>query len=159
MAKTLWHTTMSLDGFVAGPGDDLSWMAGHAGPVLLPAIGAVLMGGRTYRYPGEGEAYGNAWSGPQFVLTRTPPAPAREGFVFVDDVGTAVAQASAAAGDRYVAVLGPTAARSCLEAGLLDEILVHVAPVLLGDGVRLFGGERVGLEPIRTGADGLWFRV
>ncbi|MEV1205649.1 dihydrofolate reductase family protein, partial [Microbispora rosea] len=71
---------------------------------------------------------------------------------FVTDLGAAVEAARAAAGDRYVNVLGADVAAQCLDAGLLDEIFVCVAPVMLGDGVRLFsrpGGVRVRLE--RTG--------
>jgi dihydrofolate reductase len=60
-----------------------------------------------------------------------------------------VATAGATAGDRNVVVLGANIARQCLETGLLDEIIVHVAPILLGDGVRLF--ERVGGEPVTLG--------
>ncbi len=84
---------------------------------------------------------------------------------FSDDLETAVAQAKRAAGGRYVNVLGAEVARHCLEAGLLDEVLVMVAPVLLGDGTRLFdhpGGTTVALEPLHpddTGPLRLWFRV
>jgi dihydrofolate reductase len=62
-----------------------------------------------------------------------------------------------AAGGLDVSVLGANVARQCLEAGILDEILVHVAPVLLGDGVRLFerpGGSPVQLEPISSVTEG-----
>ena len=55
-----------------------------------------------------------------------------------EGIESAVAQAKAAAGDRKVGLLGAGMARQCLEAGLLDEIVVQVAPVMLGDGVRLF---------------------
>jgi dihydrofolate reductase len=55
--------------------------------------------------------------------------------------------AKEAAGDGDVVILGANVARQCLESGLLDEIIVHVAPVLLGDGVRLF--ERAGREPVQ----------
>jgi dihydrofolate reductase len=174
MAKTLWHITMSLDGFIAGPGDDMSWLGGHTGPnatvdEVLPRIGAILMGARTYQPASteEGSAYGGAWNGPQFVLTHDAPENAREGFTFVGgDIAAAVATVQAAAGDGYVALLGATVARECLEAGLLDEILVHLAPVLLGDGVRLFshpGGTNVVLDRIRAtpspSVTDLWFRV
>jgi dihydrofolate reductase len=93
--------------------------------------------------------YGGRVQVPIFVVTRD--APATEGFTLVEDLGEAVAAASEAAGEGYVAVLGPTTARQCLEAGLLDEVLVHVAPILLGDGVRLFdhpGGTRIRLDPL-----------
>jgi len=85
--------------------------------------------------------------------------------VFATDLETAVEQAQVAAGGRYVNVLGADVARQCLEAGLLDEVLVIVAPVLLGDGTRLFehaGGTNVPLEPLHpddTGPLRLWFRV
>jgi dihydrofolate reductase len=61
-----------------------------------------------------------------------------EGVTFVDDLQDAVAAAKAAAGDKYVNVLSASTAKQCLDAGALDEILVLIAPVLLGDGVRLF---------------------
>jgi riboflavin biosynthesis pyrimidine reductase len=67
-------------------------------------------------------------------------------------------------GDKYVAILGPGLAKKVLDAGLLDEILVHVAPVLLGDGVRLFdplGGANIKLEPTGHAAQmtNLWMRI
>jgi dihydrofolate reductase len=170
---------MSLDGFVAGPGGDMSWLAGHGGQnptvdQVIDRIGAVLIGARTFRGDGanpgagarEGQAYGGAWHGPQFVLTHDTAQEPLPGFTFVHDLHGGLAAAGAAAGDRYVAILGGDTARQCLEAGVLDEILVHVAPVLLGDGVRLFarpGGAQVRLE--RTGltwsprVTNLWLRV
>ncbi|GEM_PF-3654413 len=73
----------------------------------------------------------------------------RAGVTFAADLDRGVAAAKAAAADKYVNVLGASIARQCLAAGLLDEILVCIAPVLLGDGVRLFddpGGSSVRLE-------------
>ena len=88
------------------------------------------------------------------------------GVTFVTDLDSAVSAAKAAAGDRYVNVLGASTARQCLEAGVLDEILVCIAPVLLGDGVRLFdhpGGSTVKLERMSLtkapSAANLWLRV
>ena len=85
------------------------------------------------------------------------------GLILVTAGGTA---AQEAAGDRYVSVLGADVARQCLQAGQLDEVLVMVLPVLLGDGTRLFdvaGGQNVALEqisvtPLPTGVN-LWMRV
>jgi len=133
------------------------------------------MGHRTY-HGGEsgsgastqqGSAYGGAWQGPQFVFTRDAPETAAPGFTFLGgDITSAVETAKRAAGEKYVSILGPATAKKVLDAGLLDEILVHVAPVLLGDGVRLFrepGGARVRLEPVSVSQSGqvtnLWFRV
>jgi dihydrofolate reductase len=174
MAQVLWHVTMSLDGFIAGPRDDMAWLADYLGPnpiadEVLAQVGALLMGERTYQVAKteEGKPYGGAWTGPQFVLTHHPPRHAPTGFTFLSgDVEEAVAAAKAAAGDKYVVVLGATTARWCLQAGVLDEVLVHVAPVLLGDGVRLFdhpGGTNVKLERISLTESpqvtNLWFRV
>jgi dihydrofolate reductase len=179
MAKLLYSATMSLDGFIAGPGGDMSWLAPYLGPNplidrLLPRIGAILVSGRTFHggddpHAGterEGKVFGGGWEGPQFVLTRTPPADPVPGLTFVTGLDEAIAAARAAAGDRYVNVLGAETARGCLEAGELDEVLVCIAPVLLGDGVRLFdhpGGTHVRLERIDLGAAALatnvWFRV
>lgn len=163
MTKVLYSATMSLDGFIAGPGGDMSWLAEHLGgpnPVadeLMEKIGALLIGARTFHGddPNRGTekegAFGGAWSGPQFVLTHRPPAGPVPGVTFVGDLADGVAAAKAAAGDRYVNVLGADVAAQCLAAGLLDEILVFIAPVLLGDGVRLFhrpGGARVRLDQL-----------
>ena len=100
------------------------------------------------------------------VLTHEPPpGPTLPDVTFLDDFTEAVAAAKDAAGGRYVNVLGADVAAQCLRAGMLDEILVFIAPVLLGDGTPLFqqaGGTEIGLEPIhpeRTGPTGSWFRV
>ena len=88
------------------------------------------------------------------------------GVTFVGDLGGGVAAARAAAGDRYVHVLGASVARQCIDAGVLDGILVYVAPVLLCDGTRLFerpGGDNVKLERLRVSQGprmtGMWLRV
>ena len=179
MSKLLYSVTMSLDGFIAGPGGDMSWLTELIGPnpevdALIDDIGALLVGRRTYGgddpYKGvedrEGKAFGGGWEGPQFVLTHRPPTDPVKDTFFVSDLDSAVAAARAAAGGKYVNVLGASVAKQCLEAGVLDEILTIVAPVLLGDGVRLFdhpGGTNVKLErisltsaPLATNA---WFRV
>jgi dihydrofolate reductase len=185
MQKVAAEISMSLDGYVAGPGQTLrdplgaggeqlhqwafrleAWRrphgmeGGETGPEsalveeTLRSTGAVVMGRRMYS-GGEGrwedDANGGGWWGdeppfgvPVFVVTHH----ARErvdklggtSFTFVTDgVESAVARARAAAGERNVAIAGgATVVQQCLAAGLLDEITVHVAPVLLGDGVRLF---------------------
>ncbi len=159
MGQVLWHITVSLDGFIAGPGDDMAWLADYLGPnptadEVLAQIGALLIGNRTYQLAKteEGKPYGGAWTGPMFVLTHDTPEDAAAGFTFVSgDISKAVATAKVAAGDKYVVVFGSTA-QQCLDAGVLDEVLVHMAPVLLGDGVRLSdrpGGTNVKLERIR----------
>jgi dihydrofolate reductase len=64
---------------------------------------------------------------------------------FIDKpIDAAVAHAQQAAGDRNVVILGANVAHQCLDSGLLDEIVVHLAPVLLGDGLRLFGSPGTG---------------
>jgi dihydrofolate reductase len=135
-------------------------------------IGALLVGNRTFRgddpYKGttkEGKPFGGGWTGPQFVLTHHAPDTAVPGVTFVGDLDSGVAAAKAAAGDKYVNVLGANTARQCLDAGVLDEILVLIAPVLLGDGF-LFdhpGGTNVKLERLSLTeaprATNLWLRV
>src|SRR5262249_26618356 len=161
MGKLLYSASMSLDGFIAGPGGDMSWLSAFLGPNptvddLTGEIGALLIGNRTFHgddpYKGmaeEGKPFGGAWSGPQFVLTHHPPDTPVPGITFVGDLANGLAAAKAAAGEKYVNILGASVAQQCLDAGALDEILVCIAPVLLGDGVRLFdhpGGTNVTLE-------------
>jgi dihydrofolate reductase len=174
MGRVLWHITMSLDGFIAGPGDNMAWLGDYLGPnptadEVLAQIGALLIGHRSYQLAKteEGKPYGGAWTGPMFVLTHDAPEHAAAGFTFLSgDLDQAVATAKAAAGDNYVVIFGATTAQECLDAGLLDEVLVHLAPVLLGDGVRLFdrpGGTNVKLERISLTdsprVTNLWLRV
>jgi dihydrofolate reductase len=179
MGKLLYSVTMSLDGFIAGPGGDMSWLTEHLGPnptvdELIGEIGALLVGNRTFGgddpYKGvadrEGRPFGGGWSGPQFVLTHHAPDISVPDVTFVGDLDSAVTAAKAAAGDKYVNVLGASIGRQCLEAGLIDEIFVCIAPVMLGDGIRLFdhpGGTDVKLERISLThaplATNLWFRV
>lgn len=178
MSTLLYSATMSLDGYIAGPGGDMSWLAEHLdddpGTVvedLMASIGALLIGRRTFDGddPNAGTekegAFGGAWQGPSVVLTHDPPERSAPDVTYATDLDSAVALAKDAAGDRYVNVLGADVARQCVDAGVLDEVLVFVAPVLLGEGTPLFarpGGGRVRLEP-RTPGDGgparLWFRV
>jgi dihydrofolate reductase len=176
MAKVMYSAAMSLDGFISGPGGDMSWMRPYAGPnpevdSLLPHIGALLIGNTTFHGddPNKGTetegAYGGTWEGPSFVLSHDT-AQSVEGATVVGDLESALAAARTAAGDEYVSVLGADVARQCLEIGQLDEILVLVLPVLLGDGTRLFdvaGGRSVALEqisitPLEIGVN-IWLRV
>jgi dihydrofolate reductase len=155
-----WMESHGVDGEGAtGPDDDLV-------REQLAQPGAVLMGRRMFS-GGEGawedDPMAHGWWGdtppfhmPVFVLTHH----AREtlvlgdtSFVFVTDgIESAYEQARAAAGDKDVAVAGgANVVQQCLRAGLLDELQMHVAPVLLGRGVRLFdGGEDAKLEITRV---------
>jgi dihydrofolate reductase len=155
-----WREDHGLEGGTTGPDDDLV-----KEQVAQP--GAVLMGRRMFS-GGEGawesDPMGEGWWGdtppfhmPVFVLTHHPRETlVMEGgtsFTFVTDgIESAFEQARAVAGDKDVAAAGGASiVQQCLRAGLLDELQVHVAPVLLGSGVRLFdGGERANLEIVRV---------
>jgi dihydrofolate reductase len=164
VSEVIWHVTMSLDGFIAGPDDAMDWVfemesaPSAMADEVMKTTGAILAGRRWYdvatsRYGGRQGIYGGAWTGPVFVLTHRPPdAPEDPAITFLSDgIHEAVATARAAAKGKTLGIFGASTARQCLHAQLLDEIVVHLAPVLLGDGVRLYdepGGRRVGL--VRT---------
>ncbi len=165
MGKVILRISMSLDGFIAGPQDDLEhlfkWyfsgnteIATHDGRHLLKlspqsarvveqlrqTSGAMVVGRRVFDFAG-------AWDGhppiaPTFIVTHTVPGQwAREGspFTFVTDgVQSAIRQAKAVAGEKNVIVETPSMMQQCLKAGLLDEMHVDLVPVLLGSGTRLF---------------------
>lgn len=154
-AKVLLHFTMSLDGFVAGPDHAMDWITGFSGrPGLiqeyLASTGAVL-GGRDGWDIDEGATrpYGGAWDGPVFVLTHHPEdATPADGVTFLScDPAEAVRIGLAAAGGKNLEVFSPSIGRQILDRGLVDEIDLHIAPVLLGDGVRLY--DNPGGEPVR----------
>ncbi len=123
------------------------------------ATGAVVMGRMMYD---TGEEFWGAdppFRTPVFVLTHRPrPTLVKEGgttFTFVTDgIHSALARARAAAGDRNVDIAGGAdTVRQCLREGFIDELQLHVVPVLLGDGLRLFedlGAVRRDLRPIRV---------
>ncbi|UYM04771.1 dihydrofolate reductase family protein [Solicola gregarius] len=166
---------MSLDGYIAdsndylGGGDDHrlhNWFApggeyaepaGAAGELIaeLGEAGAVVAGRRTAELM---DHWGGDHNGmPIFVPSHRPPAPAaRWGYPLVtyvnDGIASAMKQAKDAAGDRHVHVVGGYTARTALEAGVLDEIQIHLVPVLLGDGHGLFDvlGTHIELDIVRV---------
>ena len=117
-------------------GEDAEWLA-----ETTSRVGAVVGGRWTYEAAGHwgGE---NPWGLPFFIVThRTQDEPEGGGFTFVSGVGEAVQRARDAAGDRDVHVMGGgDVIRQALEAGLLDELTVIIAPITLGGGKRLFDG-------------------
>ncbi|WP_415951885.1 dihydrofolate reductase family protein [Streptomyces sp. KLOTTS4A1] len=161
--KVVVNRAMSLDGFIAGPGHTMDWVFEHMTsatfPEVMAATGAMLIGRRTYEV-GKRMSGGNPDydGGARFVLTHRRPDEPDPGVTFLTcGVEEAVATARRAAGDRNLEILGADVAAQCLRLGLVDEILVYVLPVLLGDGVRFAPEGRLGridLEPfdnVRSG--------
>jgi dihydrofolate reductase len=117
-------------------GVDADWL-----DQLMSRIGAVVSGRNTYEaadhWGGE-----NPWGLPTFIVThRAEEQPDGDAFTFVAGVEEAVERAKAAAGDKDVHVMGGAQViRQALEAGLVDELSIIVAPVVLGGGKRLFEG-------------------
>jgi dihydrofolate reductase len=157
MARVVAGMTMSLDGFVA----DATGNAGALYPdlddlqdgpymqAMQAETGAVLMGRRTFDMAGDTDSYADTYElqVPIVVLTHTPPAVApkrneRLYFTFVTDgLEAAVACAAELAGERAVTVVGGADLNhQLLRAGLVDELVVDVMPILLGTGLRLFEG-------------------
>jgi len=164
MSKIILGFTLSLDGFsndrtgsVEPLYPDFAAMQTSA-PMLedIAGTGAVVMGRRTFDMAGDPDYYvGNyEYQVPLFILTHHPPArhPKEGGALSItfvtDGVVSALTQARAAAGDKYVNVIGAAGdvARQCLATGLVDEIHVIVMPVLLGGGQRPF--DHLGPDPI-----------
>jgi dihydrofolate reductase len=149
----LVHVAMSLDGFIAGPGHDMSWTGGaeydtssELADEVARSTGVVLAGRGWYDVGSADESgavagiYGGAWSGPVLVLTHHPERLAADATVeAVSDLETGLARAQELAGDRAVSIFGADVARQALALGRVDEIVVQIVPVVLGDGVRLFG--------------------
>ena len=126
-----------------GPtGDDADWLN-----EMSAKVGAVVGGRWTYEAAGHwgGE---NPWGIPFFIVTHRPEdEPEGKGFTFVSGVEDAVERAREAAGDKDVHVMGGAdVIRQALDAGLVDELSIIVAPVVLGGGKRLFEGFSKSLE-------------
>jgi len=154
--KVLWHFSMSLDGFVAGPNHEMNWfrddLTNRPGLIdeYVTTTGAVLGGRAGWDMAAATGArpYGN-WVGPIFVLTHHPEdATPADGVTFLTcDPAEAVRIGLEAAGGKNLEVMSPTIGRQLLELGLIDEIDLQIAPVLLGDGIRLY--DNPGSEPIQ----------
>jgi dihydrofolate reductase len=153
--KVLLHFAMSLDGFVAGPDHAMDWMTGFSvRPGLhneyIQTTGAILGGRKGWDQAIDGSRpYGGAWQGPIFVLTHHPEdAAAAADVTFLScDPAEAVRLCLVAADGKNLEVFSPTIGRQLLELGLVDEIDLHILPVLLGDGIRLY--ENPGGKPVR----------
>lgn len=161
--KVLMHFTMSLDGFVAGPGHSMDWMMADTTnrPGLLEeyveTTGAVLGGRAGWDVDPLARPHSDEWSGAIFVLTHHPEdAQPPDGVTLLHcDVAEAARIGLEAAAGKNLAILSPTIGRQLLVLGLIDEIDLHISPVLLGDGIRVFdnpGGEPIELEQ-RNGDD------
>ena len=159
-SRVLVYIACSFDGFIAGPGDDLSWLPGAdpADPealrsdanskalgfeAFLSGVGALLMGRRSYQVVA---GFGGAWPyGKRPVLVAThralqpivPEVRAVQG-----DIAQLVALAREAAGAEDVYLDGGNLIRQALDAGLVDELIVTMVPILLGEGYPLFAGVR-----------------
>jgi dihydrofolate reductase len=183
VSATVLYMSMSLDGFVTGPnvrpdnglGDGghrlHDWLfagaaadhkrLGHLAGVNrkvydeMMATGAVVAGRGTFE-PAGGWAGDHHGGVPIFVLARREPGIDVAGWplvTYVSDVRTAMTEAKKAAGDKNVLVHGIGTARLALAAGVLDELEIHLVPVLLGQGLRLFdprGPEHIELERTRV---------
>jgi dihydrofolate reductase len=189
MSKVVLDVSMSLDGFIAGPnvreaepmgdgGERLHEWIFRKGPDAeidlgvrrefdaTATVGATVIGRRTFDL-GVGPWGGTPWPGmPSFVVThRTQPdLLGKNGGLFAfDSLEAAARRAKQAAGHKDVLVMGADVARQLLRAGLIDELRIHLVPILLGDGTPLFGGERAELipegEPVTGTVTHLRFRV
>ena len=164
MAVSVLYMSMSLDGYIAGPNDGPNnpggdqfdrlhaWFVTPEGEFARPAglagqlydemhdYGAIVVGRRTVE---QVDHWGGDRHGVRiFVPSHRPPGPTVADYPLVtyvsDGIARAMAQAKAAAGERYVLVHGAYTAQRALEAGVLDELQIHLIPVLFGAGRRLF---------------------
>ena len=165
--KVVVNRSMSLDGFIAGPDHAMDWLTAFVPQPddlkeIAAATGAMLIGRRTDEVGERMEAdepgsVDYPFTGPLFVLTHNPPDPPEPGVTYLSgDIGDAVATALRAAGGKNLEILGANVAGQCLQRGLVDEILVYILPVLIGDGVRFSppGLPRIDLEPISNARSG-----
>ena len=143
--KVVVNRAMSLDGFIAGPGDAMDWILDLAPQEVAAeqaaATGAMLIGRRTWdvgdRMRAEDPGITDyPFAGPMFLLTHRPLDPPNPGVtILAGDIGEAVSTALAAAGGKDLELLGADVASQALRRGLVDEILVYLLPVVLGGGV------------------------
>lgn len=188
MRKVIYDVSMSLDGFIAASGMTADEGLGIGGAVLHDwymaeekirdrpiaeyyDLGAFIAGRKTYDnsikwWGTEGHA-----AGPTIIVSHSVPThvPGNGTYLFVDSLAAALDAARNAAGDKDIRVMGGHTAGQFLREGLIDEIAIHLAPVLFGTGLPLFGngplqlGDHVPLEPIEVVSTGaathLFYRI
>jgi dihydrofolate reductase len=174
MGIVLVNAAVSLDGFIAGPNHEMDWIFDHQflpdepiGAIddVIRTTGAILTGRGSYEVGRRSErsetssAFGGRWSGPEFVLTHRPPADdeTREVSFLSGSIAQAVSTALAAAQGKNLLVLGANVVRQCLDEDLVDEILLLLVPILLGDGISLFGapgGRQIRFETVSVSQAG-----
>jgi len=167
MAKVMIHATITLDGFMADTKGGVDWMFDFDATdqdyavvnTVMGEIGAIIGGANKTKTVEEGEVpYGGMLKVPVYLMTHEAHEPIEKDSItytfVVNDIKQAVEAAKAAAGDKSIALLGGSISRQCLKLGLVDEIVLDVVPLLLGDGISLFGGlgQRINLERIETAA-------
>lgn len=166
----IWHTAISLDGFAADVNDSLGFMmGGEEGPVpdnplvdaVMANLGCTLGGRRGYDISQSWDDVPKAYGLddiPEYVVTRRPfPDDPRTMFADGNDLPRAVALAKAKANGRMVVILGPTLGSAVLRAGLVDQVFLQVAPVMIGAGIKIFadtGAPPVDLKLIHAGQCG-----
>lgn len=146
MSTTVYYTATSLDGFIATGDHQLDWLlarqAGTGGPLdydtFLPKVGALCMGANTYRWL-QRELAGQPWpyAAPTWVITHSElaPFPGAELRFTAAELAEVHAQLAAAAGDAAIWIVGGgELAGQFHDLGLLDEVIVNIAPVTLGSG-------------------------
>jgi dihydrofolate reductase len=157
--KVLMHFAVSVDGFVAGPRHDMSFMEKATvrdglHREYIETTGAILAGRTGFDSAiGDSRPYGGAWKGPIFVLTHHPEdaRPADDITFLSCPVEEAARIALDAAQGKNVEVFSPTICTQLLRLGLIDEIDIHIVPVLLGDGIRLY--DALGGHPLHLRRD------
>ena len=177
MATVQYYVASTIDGFIADSDDNIDWLLQFGFDNFqddydrfMANVGAIVMGSTTYEYIlGEGNqpwAYGGT---PVWVLTSRslPQVPGADIRFFQGDVATLHQQAIAAAGGKNVWVVGGgNVAAQFADAGLLDELLLTIVPIILGSGKQLLpiGSvteplDLVGTTPFPQGAVGLRYRL
>jgi dihydrofolate reductase len=167
MGKVFIHATITLDGYIADKNHSVDWMSDLEATdedyavvrETTKNIGAVVGGSNKSQTIEEDEQpYGGDLKVPVFEMTHDAhEAIEKNGTTYtfvVNDIAKAIAMAKESAGDKNVALLGGTISRQCLRMSLVDEIILDVEPLLLGEGVSLFDGlgEKVKLERVETSA-------
>ncbi|WP_422122781.1 dihydrofolate reductase family protein [Planococcus sp. X10-3] len=166
MAKVVWGMIMSVDGFINDRQGNLNKLYASFEPneeinAAMAKTGAVVMGRNSFEMAEDTDAYADDYEFqvPLFILTHHPPEkhPKENDkltITFVtDSVEYAIQQAKAAAGDKDVVVLGANTGQQVLRAGLVDELQIAIAPILLGTGLRFFEQLEeleIELEKLRT---------
>ncbi|WP_031529856.1 dihydrofolate reductase family protein [Dyadobacter crusticola] len=153
MRKLVLYIATSVDGYIAAPGDDLGFLAkvekegeDYGYREFIAEVDTVIVGRRTYDWVMQHVPEFSHADKESYIITRTPQESIGNTHFYTGDIGELVATLKAKEGKTIFCDGGAEVVHQLLTRGLIDEFVISIIPVFVGDGIRLFKDGRPGAD-------------